>query len=182
MQEQAISIELIKTCFQSEYYPALFSGQETNEPTLKFVGQLIHHTQNKELIKDIISSGLPEDYSGNTLMEIDKMVDGAIKKGFHEGPSKETEDKSGTASSKLLSVIDDAGDSISFFHDAYKRPYISIQDDDKGISHYALSSQSAKHALQRLFYKRYNRAIHGQGFSCFCEFSHHVGYAKAYKG
>lgn len=163
MEQQAIPMGLIKTCFQSEYYPALFSGDETNNPALRFVGQIIPYTQDKVFIKLLVNSGLPENYSSNTLRELDGMIDGAIKKGFHERPIKE-DDKSGTASSKLLDAIDELGGSISFFHDSCQIPYISIQKDNMGISNYPLRSQSAALSLKYLFYKKYGFAIHGQGF------------------
>jgi hypothetical protein len=50
MSENVISIELLKTAFSSEHYPALFRGKQTHDAGLRFVAQLMPHTTDVDWI------------------------------------------------------------------------------------------------------------------------------------
>lgn len=82
--DDAVSIELIKKAFTSKYFPDLFAGESTHNSALALVAQLVRFTDDEELLFEIVRSGLPENYDGDTLEEISSMVRGAIKKGFGE--------------------------------------------------------------------------------------------------
>src|SRR6188472_2570297 len=80
--DNAVSIEMIKKTFTSKHFPDLFAGESTHNAALALVAQPVPFTDDEELLFEIVRSGLPENYDGDTLDEISSMVRGAIKKGF----------------------------------------------------------------------------------------------------
>jgi hypothetical protein len=166
------SAKLIETCFESEHYAALFSGESTHDPALRFIGQILRHTQDEALILRVIASGLPESYkenssakTKNTLQEVPGMIKDAISKGFHE-TGIETK-KSKNVDVLVAMVRERKGTEL--FHDALKRAYIGYKDEGKGLVVRRLASGSAKMWLRGFLYEQTGRAIPQQEFSSFME-------------
>lgn len=155
----AINIKTINTCFESEFYPQLFAGRSTHEPVLKLVMQLVRHCDDDALISDIIGSGLPEDYSGNTLEEVQRMIDSGREKLSEEldevekhtirYKSNKNDDEESHAE-VMLKILKNH----ELFHDAENRGYIVI---DK--RNYLIGTHDADKNLERLFYLRKGKAI-----------------------
>jgi len=80
-------IALIKTVFESEHIPALFTGRQTHEPALCLVAQLVKHADD-DWTTSIVRAALPNDYSGDTVRELPEMITGARAKGFDEATEK----------------------------------------------------------------------------------------------
>ncbi len=80
--QNTTSLKLWRTAFASEHYVGLFSGQQTHDPALRFIGQIIRFTQDTDVITNLVQSALPSNYEGNTLEEIPAIVENAINKGY----------------------------------------------------------------------------------------------------
>lgn len=156
--ENAIPVGLLKTCFESEHPPAIFLGRDTNSPILRFIGQMIFYTQDKEYIRKIATACLPVDYDGDSEREIDDMIDGALKKGFDQRtpPSK------GPITGQCLDAIQQEG--VELFHDDYQRPCITFSSGAKGQHTYYLTSRSAQLKLTEIIYKKLGRTVTAQTF------------------
>lgn len=81
-----VSIHLIKAGFTSEHYPELLAGKETHDSALRLIAQLVRYTDDRDLVRRIVLSGLPADYAGNTIREIDGMIEGAVARGLSRAP------------------------------------------------------------------------------------------------
>jgi putative DNA primase/helicase len=79
-----VPIGLIQAAFTSQHVPAIMEGNGTHEFALKFVAQLVAHTDDDELIRAVVAAALPENYSGNTLGELPGMIASARRKGFDD--------------------------------------------------------------------------------------------------
>ena len=90
-----VRIGLIQAAFASQHVPALLAGRDTHDPALKFVAQLVAHTDDDELIRAVVGAALPENYSGDTPKELPGMIASARRKGFDETPAKGAERKPG---------------------------------------------------------------------------------------
>jgi hypothetical protein len=121
----ATTIELIKAAFTSEHYPVLFEGAATHDPGLRFIAQLVSHTQDVDLISEIVASALPPDYSGDLLAEIPRMVQGALARGFSKSHRPTTQSARESQSEKLLAAFKLSG--ATLFHDQTKRGFISVK-------------------------------------------------------
>lgn len=157
-----ISIDLIQACFESEHFPKLFSGKDTHDPALRFVGQIVRFTEDADFIHAIVKSGLPQDYAGNTLNEVNGMVESAMKKGFDAPAEGRKGQKS--PSSKLLDLIEQM-DEVELFHDASDVPFISIKKNGKGCVTYPLASRAAVSWLKGLYYRRFRKPLPTQALT-----------------
>lgn len=155
-------IGLLRTCFGSEHFPALFSGKETHTPALRLTGQIVKFTQDEEWITEIIKSGLPSDYNSNTLKEIKSMVSWNIENGFHEEPEKEKK----SPPQLLIELVEAKG--CELFHDTLGRPFI-LYIENEHLQVFPLASTAARRLLTRLFYKEYGRTLGQQQFKQACD-------------
>ena len=121
--ESAIPFGLLEAAFTSAHVPELFGGDDTHEPALRFVGQLVRHTQDVDHIVSIGVACLPTRYFGNTPAELRPMVEDAIRQGFHKQPVKS---RKGTPkpSEQCVTLAERA--SIELFHDPQRQSYITI--------------------------------------------------------
>ncbi len=156
MTNTAISVGLIRAAFESEHFPGLFSGKETHDPALRFIGQIVAFTEDEDWITEMVRSGLPPDYASDTLGEVRGMVRDAIKKGFDKRETGEKEEKKSGSAAILLGLVEEAA--LELFHDPFKRCFIVVQDDDNKTV-YPLSSTQAKLWLNRLFYQHEERPM-----------------------
>jgi len=76
-------LELILAALQSHDVATLGIGQQTHEAALGFVNTVLQHTQDTDLICRLVAATLPEDYSGDTLSEVPRMVASGVEKGLH---------------------------------------------------------------------------------------------------
>ena len=156
----AINIKIINTCFESEFYPQLFEGTSTHEPALKLAMQLVRVCNDDALIVDIVRSGLPENYSGDTMKEVRKMISSGREKLSEESDEDEkynskptyrkSKDNEDSHAEVLLKILKNH----ELFHDAENRSYIVI---DK--RNFLIGTHDADKNLERLFYLRKGKAI-----------------------
>lgn len=148
----------MQTCFESEYYPQYFDGNCTHDSSIRFVAQIIAYTKDRDFIEQLILSGLPENYDGNSLRELYGSIGGALKKGYDE--RNHDDNKKDSKSDILLQMI--KCEDVEFFHDEYDRGYISIGRDGKGRQNIPLNSSAAQSWFKGLFYKKKNKVISAQ--------------------
>jgi hypothetical protein len=122
--DAAISIEFIKKAFTSKYYPDLFAGEMTHDAARGLIAQLVPFTDDEDLLFEIVRSGLPENYEGDTLEEISAMVRGAIAKGFGENDTTGLADASKSLASQVVKLA--TAKATELFHDRNKRSFISM--------------------------------------------------------
>lgn len=160
-QQHVTSIRLIQTCFESEFYPQLFSGKQTNDPAFRLIGQLVHHTQDEDYIYNIVKSGLPENYEdggGDTLKQLRDNVRRTLEQGWHEEDRKEAMP---TQAQTLISLVEQ--NKIDLFHTSDKRAIIVLDINGKKSAS-PLTSTIAKRYLGRLYYKAELKPIAQQSF------------------
>jgi hypothetical protein len=148
--DDAVSIGLIKKTFTSKHFPDLFAGETTHNAALALVDQLVPFTDDEQLIFEIVRSGLPEDYDGDTLEEISSMVRGAIKKGFGDGNPVGPADSSKSLASQVVELA--MAKATDLFHDSNKRSYVSMLTDQGGIRTIPLNSSAASDWFGSLWY------------------------------
>lgn len=141
--QNKISAGLIQACFESEFYPLIMSGVETNDPAFRLVGQIALHTHDAPYIEAIVNSALPEGYDGDTHLELPSMIERTLKKA---PPEKIGKGK--TLSAAMLSIAENSG--MTLFHDPMGVPYITVRD--KGLRVYPLQSEAAETWLKKKFY------------------------------
>jgi hypothetical protein len=152
--KKSVSVKLLRAAFTSEHFPKLFSGRETHDPARDFIAQLVAHTTDPDLLHDLVRSGLPAGYSGNTLKETREMIAGALRKGFQNrkgGQRKVTRDKSPSIASKILELVQEAG--AELFHDPDQRPYISVPQSGGAFLTISLRSEQAESYLRERFFR-----------------------------
>jgi hypothetical protein len=148
--DAAISIEFIKKAFTSKYYPDLFAGEMTHHAALGLVAQLVPFTDDEDLLLEIVRSGLPENYEGDTLEEISAMVKGAIAKGFGENDTTRLADATKSLASQVVKLA--MAKATELFHDRNKRSYISMLTEKGGSRTLSLNSSAALDWLGGLWY------------------------------
>jgi hypothetical protein len=84
-----VSMNMIKTVFESEHVPTLFDGKK-RDVVLRFVAQIVRFEKDSERITEIVRAARPERYAGDSLSGIPKMVAGAIEKGFDEARQEQS--------------------------------------------------------------------------------------------
>src|SRR5690349_17947375 len=81
--EPRVHLKLLEAALTSEHLPSIIGGKQTHDGALRYVGQLVQHATDTDLIQAIVGGALPPNYSGDTLHEVPGMVASAIDKGFH---------------------------------------------------------------------------------------------------
>jgi hypothetical protein len=113
------------------------------------VAQLTRHTDDEEWICQIIQTGLPEDYRGDTVPQLPEMIRSALAKGFGEnkrGAGAVLESMASEATKLALQ------NSLELFHDGNERSFITINATSGGLRTISLSSLSMSKWLQGLWY------------------------------
>ena len=155
-----ISVKLLRTCFESEFYPDLFVGKQTDDPTWRLVGQLAFYTQDPALIRRVVESGLPPKYEGDTLDRLDDMIERTLENYQESGNTAEAKT---SPSGKLVSLVEDAP-GIELFHNGFEDTFISIIEEEKGIKIYPLMSSAAQRWLKYKYYSAVGRPISSSAF------------------
>lgn len=147
----------MQACFESAHYADLFLGTATNEPALRFTGQILHHTQDIDLIKRTIKSALPEDYSGDTMDEVEGMVLRGLAKGFAD--EKPSNRKKSTLTVAQIAIEDVMRADVVLFHDLAKTPYLIIKDAQGRGQVHKVASEMVRHFIAAQFYRNQGRPI-----------------------
>lgn len=75
-----IDPKLIEAVLASEHLPVVMGGEGTHDAMLRFVGQLVHLTNDDNYIEQICNASLPECYEGNSRKELPRMIEDARSK------------------------------------------------------------------------------------------------------
>jgi len=155
--DEVISIQLLKKAFTSKYYPDLFAGEGTHDAALGLIAQLVPFTDDEEFLFEIVRSGLPDSYDGDTLEEIVAMVRSAIAKGFREnGPASMADGTQSMASAAVKLAVTAA---TELFHDRNRRSFISVPTKEGGVRTFPLNSAVAVDWLGGLWYATKRSAL-----------------------
>lgn len=157
--QHTISTNFIRSAFQSPNFKLLFNGEKTHTPALSFTKEIVPYTTDKGFIIELIKSGLPEIYQGDTIKEISSMVDWCLDNGFDSAEKANSVEKSPPLI--LLALVEQSG--ATLFYDKYSNARIEINENGKK-SVYALSSTKVKRWLSRLYYTHMGKAISDQAF------------------
>ena len=150
-----IDFELLSTVLTSPHGLALTTGEDTHEPALKLVGQLVSRTIDDSFITKIARSLLPENYGGNTLDEIEGMIESARKKGFDEKKTSAA-GKDAKVSQAHLEAIKQLNPDL--FHDS-GNAYISIPQKGGGTITHPIRSQAVQQWLRLQYFERTGKPI-----------------------
>jgi hypothetical protein len=71
---------LIRSVFANKHLPIIMSGDGTHDAMLRFVGQLVHITDDDYHIEQICNAALPESYQGDSWSELPGMIKDARSK------------------------------------------------------------------------------------------------------
>lgn len=153
----SVSIGLITKAFTSQHYSVLLEGSESHDAARDLIAQLVPYTQDEEFLLEIVRTGLPAVYTGNTLEEIPDMVRGALKKGFDQNGGSDPNRSIASALVELaqLHVID-------LFHDASGRAFVTVAKGNGGQQHLNLSGRSAASWLSSIWYRTTGNALQEQ--------------------
>ena len=122
-----ITIGLIEQIFVSPHVPELFQGSNTHDPALKFVHQIIRHTQDRDTIHAVIGAALPGTYEGDTPTEIDGMIDWALDNPSSSRPKPQSQPSAAQAALDIPAVRE-----IHLFHTSAKDGYATVSADGEG--------------------------------------------------
>ncbi|RTL53989.1 MAG: hypothetical protein EKK40_05500 [Bradyrhizobiaceae bacterium] len=153
----SVSIGLITKAFTSQHYPTLFESAETHDAARDLIAQLVPYTQDVDLLLAIVRSGLPADYTGNTLDEVPDMVRGALKKGFAENDA--IDPNKSIASAVVGLALTQA---LDLFHDEDGNAFVTIPKGSGGRQHLNLNKQSAASWLSSIWYRTTDNALQDQ--------------------
>lgn len=151
-----VSKGLIDITLSSAYGAELGSGANTHEPVLRFIGQLVQHTQNEDLISAIVEARLPDDYSGNTLKEVPKMIESAIEKGFDQ-PSDNGGASQPKQSTEAMAELKSLG--MTLFYDKLGKTYATFDDFVNGCVVVPLDNSEMKERIQFAYFEANGKAL-----------------------
>lgn len=158
--QNTISLGLVKTAFTSENYPEYFKGEHTHKSNVSFVNQLLRYTTDVDRVRQIVASGLPADYEGDAVDEVETIVNSGIKKGYDQHPAAKKPQKEKAVAERVAETID--GHEYSLFHDAQKRGFISIAQSSGGFLNYLLKSELAHHWVRKVHYEAEEGSLSAQ--------------------
>lgn len=153
---RALPIGLIEAIFTSEFAPPLFAGEATHDAALRLAAQLIRQGADDDFIRVIVTAALPEQYQGDTLDELPRMIVGARKKGIGNENSK-PKVRRPRPMDVLLSLFDSQG--AELFHDAANSGFIGIPTPSGGAINVSIGAEPCLRFLRELYYRATGRAI-----------------------
>jgi hypothetical protein len=156
-ENQTPNIGFITTVFSSEHYPCLFTGQQTDDPTFRMIGQMSRHTTDHSLIRSVIESGLPDGYEdgeGDTLKRLDNMIERVIAEGFNEENTK-TQRKN---AAMIMIELVEASEAI-LFRSKMQEAYIKFKDEPYVAR---LSMTRVKRKMQYMYREHTERPINSE--------------------
>lgn len=151
-----VSIGLIDATLNSAHGAELGSGESTHEPALRFIGQLVQHSQNEDLVSAIVEARLPEDYSGDTLKEVPKMIESAIEKGFDQ-PSEKGDASQPKQSTEAMAEIQSSD--MTLCHDNLGKTYATFNDYVHGSVVVPIESSEMKERIQFAYFEANGKAL-----------------------
>jgi hypothetical protein len=170
-----ISIGLIREVFSSEFTPQQFAGVDTHVPALRLVAQLVRHTEEDALVKAIVAAALPENYSGNTLTELPRMIAGARMKGFDKQPGGQSGRRS------TLDVLNAlfARQDVELFHSDLLTAYVGIPTAAGGVINAPVGSMRGNHFVQEVYFRGTGKGSKERDLD---DFNIHLGARAAFEG
>jgi hypothetical protein len=154
--DEVISVRLLDTAFRSQHFPELFSGEGTHDAACAFVAQLAGVTCNGDFVTAIVQSGLPDDYSGDTLAEIPGMLRSALAK-FPQTEASAKSDKLQSMSSAAVTLATSIASEL--FHDVRRNTFLSFNTAEGGERTISLGSGTAKDWLSGTWYSTTGSAL-----------------------
>lgn len=152
------TIQLLRLVISSPHVDALCVGEGTHDAGLSLAAQLVSFGCDDSIITAIVAALLPQNYKGNSLLELPGWIKSARDKGFDKNSDKPKKGKAKScASDDLVESLSASG--IGLFHDNRKRGFIDIPTEAGGVLTYPLSSSAAAAVLQQAYYKLTKRPL-----------------------
>ena len=149
----------------SPHVPLLFAGADTHDAALRLVAQLVRYAGD-EVITEIVRSCLPENYAGDTLDELPRMITDARRKGFDQSeghqsgrpaePRSSSEPKT-SVSERAIKLLEKAG--VEFFHDAQREPFMSVPQAGGGRLNFRIASDDAAYLVRWQYYTEHRKSL-----------------------
>ncbi|TAK99584.1 MAG: hypothetical protein EPO08_15995 [Rhodospirillaceae bacterium] len=156
--DDGIAFEMLEAVFTSDAVPALLTGPETHEAALRLCGQLVAVTTDREWIRDIVASAFPPGYDGANIDDLERMIDGAMKKGYNKQRSK------GAVSIADLVLRKAAEVGFTLYQDS-SVAYLSIPSEAGGELTYPVRSTATRRWLRGMFFAAFEKPIPAQAMS-----------------
>jgi Bifunctional DNA primase/polymerase, N-terminal len=147
-------LAILRLVVSSRNALVLLTGNSTHEPGLRLTAELVASGCKDELVREIVISLLPTNYTGNSLDELSEWIESARRKGFDRGADLQQSKKS--ASDKLIELFEQSG--AALFHDEGRRGYMTIAAGN-GRRNYPIHSTDASLWLGKLYYDAFRKAI-----------------------
>lgn len=129
----------------------LTNGSPAHDPGLVLTAALLRFTTDAELIKGLIRALLPEDYKGDLMQEVPRMIEDGIRRGFHEtSPLAGGNDKK--QSETILEAVE--ASRMRLFKNALGEPYMAIPGKTRGSEAHPLRSGAIRSFIQHAYYQK----------------------------
>lgn len=155
--KNAISMKIFEAVLRNANLPVLMTGAATHGAARDLSAELVSIGAADELITDVIEGALPDDYAGNTLLELPGMIAGARKKGFAEARTSSERKPAGLSKREIKNAaLELLRGKVELFHDGSKQ-YMSVPTDAGGQITVPIGGQTAQRMIRRLCYKNLDR-------------------------
>jgi hypothetical protein len=137
----------------SQHLRELQKGGATHTSALQFVAQLVKAGAQDTEIKQIVEACLPSDYAGDTLAQLDEMIQSARDKGFGDLSSEE---KTATLAIQIINLCLQQGAEVFRWED---RAYISIPTPSGGCVSYLMRGRATERWIRHIWFKSEGRSM-----------------------
>jgi len=146
-------LSVLQCICSSQHLRELQKGEATHTPALQFVAQLVKAGAQDTEIKQIIKACLPSDYAGDTLTQLDEMIQSARDKGFGDLSSEE---KMATLAIQIINLCLQQGAEVFRWED---RAYISIPTSNGGCLSFLMRGRATERWIRHIWFKSEGRSM-----------------------
>jgi hypothetical protein len=143
--------KILKAVVGSEHALSIMEGAATHEPALKLAQQLVRAGAADEVIIDLVTALLPQDYNGDTIKELPSILEWARD---HATLSHGSD---GTLADKAVAIVMQAG--FDLFNDGEGNAYATVPAEADGKLSYPLSSGAFSSVVRHRYYLATGRAL-----------------------
>jgi len=146
------TMELLKAVVGSDHAAVVISGKETNNASVSLSAQLVAKGFKDDEIIRVFGGLLPQNYNGNTMQELPKMIASAREKGFDQKSNKKA--KQSTQALELL-----AATGYELYNDQNGDAFIKFRPQDRGVVAYPVRSSATEAWISYQYYNAMGEPI-----------------------